>query len=180
MRTTMLSGLHEIAYLSISLLVTDSFDWIELGGLNRRINSEQKSDADGNAKGDDDGCRCNVGRPARRSGDDVSQRIAKRNSDEASDDRDQDGLRQELTNDVGLACTNGAANTDFPGAFKNGSQHDVHDTDAAHQQRDARNTNHDHAEDELRAALLLEQTRWYGDVKIAGVFVRGRQNGIDD
>ena len=78
-------------------------------------------------------------------------------ADQSADDGDQHGLRQELTNNVGLACTDGAANTDFARALEHRGQHDVHDADAADQQRDAGDTDHDDGEDLNCVRLLLLQ-----------------------
>ena len=164
----------------VTLLVADGLDRIEFGGLHRRINSEQQADADRHAEGDRDGGRGDIRRPAGRRRDDLRQREAEHNSDQAADDRDQHRFRQELTNDVGLACADGAADSDFAGTLEHGGQHDVHDADTADQQRDAGDTDHDDAEDELRPPLLLQQAGGNGDVEIARVLVRGGQNGADD
>ena len=94
--------------------------------------------------------------------------------------RDQHGFRQELTDDVGLPCTDGAANSDFPGAFEHRGEHDVHDADTADQQRNAGDADHDYLEGELGAALLLQQAGGHDDVEIAGVLMGAGQDRLDD
>ncbi len=43
---------------------------------------------------------------------------------------------QELTQDVAPACADGQAHADLAGSFRHAHQHDVHDADAADDQRD--------------------------------------------
>src|SRR5690606_7017351 len=93
---------------------------------------------------------------------------------------DHHGLDQELTNDVPLLGANGAANADFAGSFQHGRQHDVHDADAADQQRDAGDRDHDDLKHALLLLALREQTSGYRDRKVAGVVVPGGDDGADD
>src|ERR1035441_5075506 len=123
--------------LSIALLVTNGLDGIQFGGLDCRINSKQQSDKYRNSERDAYGRPCYHRRPAGSRRDDLRQREPEPDTDQSAGDRNYDGFRKELTHNIGLPCTDSAANTDFPGALQNRGQHDVHDADAAHQERNA-------------------------------------------
>ena len=62
-------------------------------------------------------------RPARMPGD-------------PADQRQQDGLEQELGEDRALGRTDRFADADLAGALGDGDEHDVHDADAADEERD--------------------------------------------
>ena len=76
------------------------------------------------------------------------------------------------------ACTpKGTANTDFAGALRYRRQHDVHDADAAHDQRDES----DHAEQHQIAVLgtfgLFQAVEGYGQLRV--LFLVPVQNVLD-
>ena len=54
--------------------------------------------------------------------------------DNATDNREGDGLHQELADNLRATCSKGTTDTDFTRAFRDGCQHDVHDADTPHQQ----------------------------------------------
>ena len=54
---------------------------------------------------------------------------------QAADARLHHRLHQELHRDIALFGSEGAANADFTRSFRHGREHDVHDADAADQQR---------------------------------------------
>ena len=62
--------------------------------------------------------------------------IADEDAEEASGDGEGDGLHEELGKDFGLAGSNGAADADLAGSLGDGEKHDVHDADAANDERD--------------------------------------------
>ncbi len=70
---------------------------------------------------------------------------------------------QELADDVALPRADGAAHADLARALEHAGQHDVHDADAADQQRDRRDGHHHDVEDALRALLLGEQFGGHDD-----------------
>ena len=106
----------------------------------------------------------------------LDRRESENDSHQTAYNRDQHRLRQELTDNIGLPCTDRAPDTDFARSFQNRRQHDVHNADTADQQRDAGNTDHDHVEDHLRLALLLQQARRHDHREIARILMRGRQD----
>src|ERR1700694_1666492 len=71
-------------------------------------------------------------------------------------------------------------NADLASALENGSQHDVHDADAADEERDGGDGHHDGIEKLLSALLLGEELRGDDDVKVTGVAMGGIQDAADD
>ena len=65
---------------------------------------------------------------------------------QAADAGEHDGLDQELLGDVAPLGAQGPADADLAGPLGDGRQHDVHDADAADQQRDRRDRPQDDAE----------------------------------
>src|SRR5204863_9469924 len=71
-------------------------------------------------------------------------------------------------------------NAYFASALENGSQHDVHDANAADEERDGGDGHHDGIEKLLGALLLGEELRRDDDVEVAGIAMRGIQDSADD
>ena len=59
--------------------------------------------------------------------------------------------------DVDLARAHRAPHPDLARPLEHGGEHDVHDPDAAHEQRDRGDRPHHHVEEPLGAPALLEQ-----------------------
>ena len=57
-----------------------------------------------------------------------------RNSHDAANQAHHHGLSKKLALHVALSCANGHADADFPRALTHGNQHDIHDSNSAHQQ----------------------------------------------
>ena len=62
---------------------------------------------------------------------------AAEHADETAQQAQRDGLNQELQPDVAGLRADGDADADLAGAFGDAHEHDVHDADAADQERDA-------------------------------------------
>ena len=60
-----------------------------------------------------------------------------RQSGQPAEDGDDDGLDQDLGEDVAGGRADGLADADFAHALGDAGEHDVHDADATHQQADA-------------------------------------------
>ena len=69
-----------------------------------------------------------------------------------------------------------AAQANFAGALQNAGQHDVHDADAADQQRDGGDGHHDGVEQMLGALLLGQQLGRHHDAEVVGAVMRRIQN----
>ena len=72
-------------------------------------------------------------------------------------------LDQELLDDVAALRAQGAADADLAGALRDRRQHDVHDADAADQERDAGDRAQHEVEDPLGRLGLFQQLQRDGD-----------------
>src|SRR6266508_3400641 len=159
------------------LLVTNRLDRIQSCGLDGRVNAKQQPNEYGHTEGDRDGGTGNHGGPSGGRRDDTGQREAEADADQPADDGDQDRLGQELPHDISLAGADGAADADLARTFQYCGEHDVHDPDAAYQQRNAGDADHDDVEDELGAAALFQQSGGHHHGEVAGVLVGGGEDG---
>jgi len=73
-------------------------------------------------------------------------------------------LRKELDDDVTLAGPESAANPDLAGPLADRGHHDIHDADAAHQQRDGGDRSEDHREDPLHVPRSLHEFQGDNDL----------------
>ena len=90
--------------------------------------------------------------PARVGGDALRDGEAHRDAEEAAGDRDREGLHHELVADVDLPRAHRPPHPDLARALEHRGQHDVHDPDAAHEERDAGDRPHHDVEEALGAA----------------------------
>src|SRR5688500_4626773 len=90
-----------------------------------------------------------VAEPADERGDGQGDADAEADAEQAAGQADHRGLDQELEGDVFLLGPQGAADADLAGALGDGGQHDVHDADAADQQREAGDADDDEVEDQV-------------------------------
>ena len=99
--------------------------------------------------------------------------------EQAADAGEHDRLDQELLGDVAPLGAQGAADADLAGPLGHGRQHDVHDADAADQQRDGGDRAQDDAE--LPGRLLGGEQQVVGDGHLDVLLgVAGLVGGLDD
>ena len=153
------------------LLIANGLHRIETRGFGGRINSEDQADGDGNEKRQCDGTEGDDGGPSGEPGDKSRDEKAEDDADGSAGEGDHGCLDHKLAHDVGLPGSNGAAQADFAGALEDTGQHDVHDADAAHEQRDGGDGHHDGVEEVLGALLLGEQLRGHNDGEVVGAVV---------
>src|SRR5882724_12512068 len=82
------------------LLVPERFDRIQPRGFARRVEAEEDPDGGGEAEGENDRGRCQHGAPLRQRADGVAAADAEGDADDAADQRQRDGLYEELGEDV--------------------------------------------------------------------------------
>src|SRR5690606_20583617 len=75
-----------------------------------------------------------------------SQPVGEEDADDAPDGGEQGGLDQELQQDIALPGAHGLARPDLDGPFGDGDQHDVHDHDPPHHERDQGYGRHHHGD----------------------------------
>ena len=120
-----------------SLFVPQRVDGVEAGGGHGRVHAEEDADHDRQAEADGDGPAADDGLPIGELADDVRPADAEQHADQSAGGREHDGFDEELQGDVPPLGPQRAADADLAGALGDRGQHDVHDADAAHQQRDA-------------------------------------------
>src|ERR1043165_1978332 len=130
-------------------LVTERFNRIQLRGLRRRINSEDHAQNRAEAEGDGDGPERRVhGRQLQQSLEGQARRrreqIAAGDADAAAEAGQDDGLDEELQQDVAAPRADGLADADLPRPLRHGDEHDVHDADAADEKGNADDRAHDY------------------------------------
>ena len=91
----------------------------------------------------------------RNEGDKECKDVAKNEAHQATNNAENNGFKEELEHDMAGACADGFADADFACAFGDGYKHDIHDADAADDERDASNER-EHAGDnrEKRASWM--------------------------
>ena len=98
---------------------------------------------------------------------------SKQDSRRASKQAQHDGFAEELELDGTLGRSHRHANSNFPGALRDRYQHDVHDADSAHQQRNRGDRDQQHAQGPARIELRLNDILGITDIEI--VFFLGTQ-----
>ena len=99
---------------SKGLFVANSFDGVEAGSFDGRVNAENEADGNGNEEGQQDGGERNDGGLAGQPGNQAGHAEAKGQPHQAADKGDEHGLDEELADDVALASADGAAATTSP------------------------------------------------------------------
>src|SRR5205807_5666196 len=131
-----------------------------------RHDPERDTDADRHAERDDHGQPRDDGGDARNLLDARAQAGSDDDPRHAAGHTDEHGFAQELQQDVPLRSPHSAPHTDFADALEHGGQHDVHDSDAAHDQRNRRDRAQHDVEDRFGAPLLLEEQLGHRDLEI--------------
>ena len=96
---------------------------------------------------------------------------AEANADEPSDDRERHGFEEELNQNVMSFCADRHANADLARSLRHADEHDVHDADAADEQRHGGDHEQQIAQDSHRLRLRLRDLFLRSHLKI-GVAVR--------
>ncbi len=94
-------------------------------------------------------------------------------------DGDERRLDDELADDVGLFRAERAPQADLRRPLEHARQHDVHDADAADEQRDRGERHHHDVEDPLGALLFGEELGRDDERVVVGGAVRGGQDAAD-
>src|SRR5207253_10189316 len=141
------------------LLGAQCFDRVEARGLARRVEAEEDPDGRREAEGEHDRLRGDERAPLREVADRLGAGHAERDAHDAADQRERDGLDQELQKDVTPACADRHAQTDLARALGDGYQHDVHDADASDQQGHGGDRRQEIGHHPRRLLLSLEDLR---------------------
>src|ERR1041385_3092719 len=139
------------------LLVAQRLDRIELRRASRGIQTRDESHGHRNSRRHHQRRERDHRRPAGVRGDDLREQDADDDAGHAAEQRDRERLDHELRADVDAARADGAADADLARPLHHRGQHDVHDADAADEERDPGDRAHDDVEDRLRLPPLRQQ-----------------------
>ena len=148
------------------LFIPQGFDGVEFGCFPGRVDAEEEADADGEAEGDDDRCCRDDCLEEARLGDSQGDADAAGDAQEAADDADDDGFDEELHHDVLEGRAQGFTDADFPRPFSDGDHHDVHDADAADDERNGGDTAQEEGQHGRRAGHGFHEARQVADVEV--------------
>src|SRR5262245_790700 len=164
----------------ISLLIVQGIDGIEPRSARSRIETKDDTDGDRNRAGHDHGGHGHDGGPAGQVRDELRQHDADDDAGQATADGDQRGFDKELANDVLPRGADRAAHAYFAGALHHAGEHDVHDADAAHEERNRGDGDHHEQEQPARLLLLREELGRHDDREVARVPVVQVEEAADE
>src|SRR5205823_3326705 len=98
--------------------------------------------------------------------DSTAQGDADHDSGDAAHDADQDRFGQELKQDLPPGRADRSAHADLLDPLEHRREHDVHDPDAADDERDRRDRAQYDVEDRLGALLLLQEQLRHRDLEV--------------
>src|SRR5215217_1243276 len=119
-------------------LVPKCLDWIEAGGATCGIPAEEHTDCRREPDGDEHRGGRRRGCPAGEMAEQCRAPEAEGEPDDATEHAHGDALDEELREHVGAARADGHADADLARPLGHGDEHDVHDPDAADDERDRR------------------------------------------
>src|SRR5262249_35651016 len=96
---------------------------------------------------------------------------AKNNAKDTTDGTKRDGFDQKLKQDVAAFCSDGFAYANFACTLRDADEHDVHDTDAANQQADGGNAEHEQEDQEANLVPEIEKIVGSEDSKVVGLVI---------
>ena len=116
------------------LFIPQGVDRVEPRGLPGRVVAEDDAHRHGDDKRGQDGVDGHFRGPVEEGGDQERYAPSQEDAGNPAAEAEQDGLHQELPQDVTAPGADGHAQADLPGALGDRHQHDVHDAHAAHHQ----------------------------------------------
>ncbi len=119
------------------LLVADGFDGIEAGRFLGGIPAEEDTGEGADGETHDDRPRLDGDGPVGKGLDGVGGADTQQDTDDATGDAEQDGLDEKLVEDIDATGTDTHAKANLARALGDTDVHDVHDTDATHDEGDA-------------------------------------------
>jgi hypothetical protein len=135
------------------LLVSQGLDRVEIGGLSRRVIAKADPDQSGEEYREQYGAWADGRRPPRETRDERGCSDPEHDSDEPPGDGKRYRLNQKLSQNVAHLRADGLAQSNFSRPLTDRHQHDIHNADAAHDQRD-RSHSREHDRHDARRCLL--------------------------
>ena len=155
------------------------FDGVFGGGFQGGVNAEDDANDDGEEESEDEDFPAEVWLKWSDGGEHEGDEVAKEETDDAAGEGKNEGFEEELHKDVAGAGTDGFADTDFVGAFGDGDEHDIHDADAADDERDSSDEGKDAGNDGKERVSRMSDfvAIGNGEVLVAGFIIF--QTGVD-
>src|SRR5271156_3149426 len=113
------------------------FDGVELSGAHGRKNSKEKSHGGGNGNRQDHGRKRGLHGERKGGANNDHQGIGENDADQTAGGGKHGGFGEELHQDVLFSRAKGTAEADLAGAFGDAGEHDIHDDDAADNEKNA-------------------------------------------
>src|SRR5437764_5703222 len=163
-----------------TLLVAQAHDRILARGAPGGNDAEDHTHGDGHAEGDDNRQWRDDRVNARGALDDDAEDRTGEDPGDAAGEADHHRFAEKLREHVLLPSADRAPNADLPDALEDRREHDVHDPDAADDERDRRDGAEDDVEDRLRPLLLLEQQLGHGNLEVDDLVVPAGEKPTDN
>src|SRR5207245_4398139 len=119
----------------LSLFCAQRDDGVEAGGTAGGVEAEDDSDSGSEAEGEEHGQRREHERGAAEEGVGKAAADAKNDADSSTEAAEHDGFDEKLSHNIAWTRSDGHADADFTRALGDGDKHDIHNTDATHNQR---------------------------------------------
>src|SRR5450759_1774444 len=128
------------------LFVAQAFYGIELGGADGGKGAEQDADQRGDDDGDDGGESGNGDAIGGEEADGEGDGESDDDAEDSADQGDEDSFGEELEANLAVGGAHRFSDSDLANACADGRQHDGHDSDAAHQQDNQRDSEKNHGQ----------------------------------
>lgn len=119
------------------------------GGFDGGVEAEDGANDDRDVEGGEKDFDTNIGSEWSDNGEEEGENIAKDETEEGAEETENEGFKEELEEDVHIGGADSFADADFVSTFGDGDEHDVHDSDAANDERDAGDEG-EHTRDDLK------------------------------
>src|ERR1700741_1747712 len=129
-----------------SILRTQGFDRIEFSGAHGGEDAEEETNKRRQAERENDGAKGGLHWEGEEVLDQENESVGGDDPDDATGSGENGGLGEELEENVFFSCAERTAEADFAGALGNAGKHDVHDDDAADDEKDANKSHGDEGE----------------------------------
>ncbi len=136
--------LYSLSLHALFLLVAEGFDGVEVGGFPGGVDAEDQADGAGADEGEQHPEHADAGRDEEVNGQGKSG--AEEDADDAADRAEHDGFKGELQQDGLFGCADRFSDADLASALGDGDEHDVHHADAADDEADGGEAEHEQEE----------------------------------
>ncbi len=159
------------------LLVAERHDRIQPGSPASRPDPEEEADGGRESQRHDHGVHSHRRGLATHGPQEVGPTPPDAHPQDATQQAESQRFDQELKEDIGPGGTHGFPDTDLPGSLRDAHQHDVHDTDAAHQEAHRPDAGKEEGEGLSRLFEGREQVGEVPDFEV-GIASRGESGAL--